>query len=100
MQSQFYCYRPVSNLSLLSRVLEKIVLNQFNEHCEKHNLLPDYQSAYRKNYSCETASVKIVNDMLHNMEDQKLTAPTAIDLSAAFETVDHKVLIRVLQYNF
>ena len=38
-------YRPVNNLSFLSKVLEKIVLNQFNEHCEKPNLLPDYQSA-------------------------------------------------------
>ena len=59
--------------------------------------VPDYQSAYRKNYSCETALVKIVNDLLCNMEEQKLTALTAIDLSAAFDTVDHEVLIKVLQ---
>ena len=93
-------YRPVSNLSFISKVLEKTVLNQFTEHCEKARLIPDYQSAYRKGYSCETALLKLVNDILWNMENQKLTAMTAIDLSAAFDTVDHQVLLNVLENKF
>ena len=44
-------YRPVSNLSFLSKLLEKCALQQFNKHCITNKLLPDYQSAYRKNYS-------------------------------------------------
>lgn len=93
-------YRPVSNLSFLSKVLEKAVLSQFNEHCALYHLFPDYQSAYRQNYSCETALLKIVDDILWNMEHQKITALACIDLSAAFDTVDHAILADVLQAKF
>ena len=80
-------YRPVSNLSFLSKVLEKAVLKQF----------PEYQSAYRQGFSCKTALVKLTNDILWAMEHQKVTAMMAIDLSAAFDTVDHDILLEVLQ---
>ena len=93
-------YRPVSNLSFLSKVLEKCALKQFNAHCSEHHLLPDYQSAYRENFSCETALLKLSNDILWTMEKQEITAIAAIDLSAAFDTVDHEVLLNVLQTNF
>ena len=49
-------YRPASNLNFLSKVLEKVALQQFNEHCRTFNLLPDHQSAYRQYYSCETSA--------------------------------------------
>ena len=91
---QNYC--PVSNLSFLGKVLECCVLNQFDQHCNKYSLMPEYQSAYRKNFSCETALVKIINDCLWNMENQQVTSIVAIDLSAAFDTVDHQILIDVL----
>ena len=92
-------YRPVSNLSFLSKVLEKAVLKQFNEHVESQNLSPDYQSAYRQGFSCETALVKLTNDILWAMEHQKVTAMIAIDLSAAFDTVDNDILL-VLQKQY
>ena len=57
-------YRPVSNLSFISKILEKVTLDQFNQHCQEHNLVPEYQSAYRKLHSCETSLVKLVNDIL------------------------------------
>ena len=47
-------YRPVSNLSFISKIVEKVTLEQFNDHCNQHSLLPEYQSAYRKHHSCET----------------------------------------------
>ena len=93
-------YRPVSNLSFLSKLLEKYVLLQFNTHCMENNLLPGYQSAYREHFSCETALVKLMDDILWNMEGQELTALVVIDLSAAFDTVDHKVLLDVLNNSF
>ena len=83
-------YRPVSNLSFLSKLLEKCVLLQFNTHCTENNL-PGYQSAYREHFSCETALVKLMDDILCNMEGKELKALVAIDLSAAFDTVDHDV---------
>ena len=63
------------------------MLWQFNNHCNAHNLIPDYQSAYRPNYSCEMALVKITNDILWAMEHQKATNLMAIDLSSAFDTM-------------
>ena len=59
-------FRPINNVNFLSKVLEKIALNQIMKHCD--NLMPDYQSAYRKFYSCETVLVKLVNDILWAME--------------------------------
>ena len=57
-------YRPVSNLSFLSKVVEKVDLDQFGSHCTNHRLIPDYQSAYHANYSCETALLKKMNYFL------------------------------------
>ena len=93
-------YRPVSNLTFISKVVEKITLNQFTLHCENNNLLPDYQSAYRKYHSCETSLIKLVNDLLWTMEKQEVTAMTLLDLSAAFDTVDHDLLLEVLNKRF
>ena len=93
-------YRPVSNLSFWSRLVESAVLQQFNMHCDQINLIPDYKSAYRVNYSCETALVKIVNDILWSMENKNIVNLMAIDLSAAFDTVDWSILLDCLQYWF
>ena len=93
-------YRPVSTLSFLSKVVEKIVLVQYQQHVDMHDLLPDYQSAYRKDYSCETALLKLCNDALWRMEKQEITNLCVIDLSASFDTVDHNVLLTVLEEKF
>ena len=93
-------FRPVSNLSFLCQMVEGTVLQQFNKHCKDQDLFPDYQSAFQHNYSCETPSVKIVNDILWAMENKKVTALMAIDLSAVFDTVDHSILIAVLRERF
>ena len=93
-------YQLVSNLSFLSKVLERCVINQFTTYCDVNNLLPGYQSAYRRNYSCKTALIKITNDCLWDMENQMVTAMIAIDLSAAFDTVDHEILLDVLNKKF
>ena len=76
------------------------MLKQFNKHCSTHHLLPEYQCAYWENLSCETALIKLVNNALWSMERKKVTALIAIDLSAAFDTVDHNILIPVLQTKF
>ena len=73
-----------------------MVLDQFRSHCAKHRLILDYQIAYHANYSCETALLKIANDILWDMETQNTTTLIAIDLSAAFDTVDYNTLIEVL----
>ena len=90
-------YRPVSNLQFISKVIEKCTLSQLTDHCNKHNLLPEYQSAYRKYYSCETSLLKLVNDTLWAMENKLITAVTVMDLSVAFDTVSHELLLTVLR---
>ena len=93
-------YRPVSNLSFWSRLVGSAVLQQFNKHCHQNNLIPDYQSAYRVNYSCETALVKIVNDILWSMENKNIINLMAINLSTVFDTMDWSILLDCLQYQF
>jgi len=72
------------------------MLRQFTAHYGANKLFPDYQSAYRTNFSFETALVNIQNDILSSMEKPCITAIIAIDLSAAFATVDHNILLDVL----
>ena len=93
-------YRPVSNLCFISKIVEKVTLEQFSHHCQDNNLVPEYQSAYRKRHSCETSLVKLVNDILWNMENQLVTSIVILDLSAAFDTVDHNILLEVLGKRF
>ena len=93
-------YHPVSNLKFVSKVMEKCVLKQFINHCNCNSLIPDYQSAYHSNYGCETAVVKLVDDILNNKESNKGTALMAIDLSATFDMVDHDILLDVIHNKF
>jgi hypothetical protein len=93
-------YRPVSNLAFISKLVEKASLISFLNHVEAHGLLPDYQSAYRPKFSTETLLLKVHNDILCNMEQQLSTPMVAVDLSAAFDTVNHTLLLDILQNCF
>ena len=75
-------------------------MNQFNTHCDLNGIIPTHQSAYIQFHSCETAMIKIVNDTLWAMEHKNITILVILDLSAAVDTVDHKVLLEVLQKCF
>ena len=93
-------YRPVCNLSFISKLVEKCALKQFIQHCDDQNLIPFYQSAYRSGYSTETALVKITNDILWSFEKQHASTLIVMDLSATFNTVDHQILLDVLENRF
>ena len=90
-------YRPVGNLGCISKFVEKVTLEQFMKHCNENSLLPEYQSTYRKEHSCETSLVKLVNDILWGMENQLITSVVILDLSAALDIVDHDLLLDVLE---
>ena len=93
-------YRPISNLSFISKIAEKAMLRQLLNHTQSNNLIPEYQSAYRPFHSCETNLFRLVNDILIGMENQKITALAVMDLSAAFNTVPHDRLLKVLNCKF
>jgi hypothetical protein len=93
-------YRPVSNVAFLSKIVEKCALKQFRAHMDKYELLPSYQSAYRTHYSTETALLKLHNDILLQLDKKQGVALVMVDLSAAFDTVDHDILLEVLRNKF
>ena len=76
------------------------MLKQFLKHCDDNCLLPDFQSAYQANYSIETSLARMTNDILLAMEGQHITMMVILDLSAAFDMVDHKILLKILENQF
>ena len=92
-KNDFKNYRPVSNLNFLSKLTEKAVASQIKSHIETFNLDNPFQSAYKAFHSTETALLSVQNDIFSAMERGKVTALTLLDLSAAFDTIDHKVLL-------
>ena len=93
-------YKSVSNLSFLSKILEKVVLRQHLNHLLTNNLFYSHQSAYRAGHSTETALPKIINDLLSALDDDKVTLLSLLDLSAAFDTTDHSTLVSRLSHSF
>lgn len=92
-------YRPVSNLSFISKILERIVSSRIDDHLATNNLLDDCQSAYRKNYSTETALLKVHTDILEALDTGACVALIMLDISAAFDTLDHSIFLQRLTYS-
>ena len=90
----------MSNLSFLSKILEKVVLRQLLNHLLTNNLFNSHQSAYRAGHSTETALLKIVNDLLSALDEDKVSLLSLLGLSAAFDTIDHPILLSRLSYSF
>ena len=84
----------------MSKIVEKSMWLQLSDHCLQYSLLPDYQSAYRLDSSCEPCLLRLSNNILWNFKNQKITSLTVMDLSAAFHTVNHEVLIAILRDKF
>ena len=93
-------YRPISNTPFLAKLLEKAALVQINQHIDSAKLHSEVQSGYRKYHSCETATLKIVNDIKENVVRGEITALLLLDLSAAFDTVDHSILLERLNKSY
>ena len=93
-------FQPISNLSFLSKLTERLVVNRFNSHVGKYNQLPLRQSAYSKYHSTETAVTIVHNNIVRAIDAGDVSAFVLLDLSAAFDTVDHGVLLDVLNLRF
>ena len=94
----FKSYRPVSNLPFLSKLLEKIVSKRLLEHMDNAGLHEVMQSAYKQFHSTETALVRVHNDILQSLDNKHGVILVLLDLSAAFDTIDHATLIKQLQH--
>lgn len=93
-------YRPISNLSVLSKLLERLVARQLIDYLNTAGLMPILQSAYRAYHSTETAVLRVMSDILQAIDAGNLAMLTLLDLSAAFDTVDHPTLLRRLQQTY
>lgn len=94
-------YRPVSNLSFLSKILEKVVASRLDTHLELNDLQEPFQSAYRTCHSTETALVRVKSDLLETLDRTgSVAALVMLDLSAAFDTIDHQTLLMRLNRSF
>src|SRR6218665_1480677 len=89
-------YRPISNLPFLSKLLKRVVSVQLTDYLSSAGLLPGHQSAYRKFHSTETALHKVATDLIEAIDAGDHALLGLLDLSAAFDTVDHGVLVERL----
>jgi hypothetical protein len=96
-QNQMSNYRPVSNLPFLSKILEKLVAARLMHHLIINNLCEPNQSAYKPHHSTETALLRMQNDILNSLGSRRPCLLALLDLSSAFDTVDHEILLEVLQ---
>lgn len=89
--------RPLSLLTILSKVCEKVVLNQFSDYLQAHNKLSPHQSGNKSLHSTETLNIFITDTILQAMDQKKLTALVLIDLSKAFDSICHEILLKKLE---
>ena len=90
---EFSSYRPITNIAFLSKTIERAVAAQTLNYLTKNNLLAKFQSAYRQFHSTETALLRVCNDILQAIDEGQEVVLVLLDLSSAFDTIDHKVLL-------
>ena len=95
--NQLKNYRPVANIEFLSKITEKVVLSRLNEHLDRNNLHIPQQFGYKKGHSTEHVVLEIVDEVLVGFEKDTATLVTLLDLSAAFDTVDLRKLMHILE---
>ena len=89
----FSNFRPISNLKLISKLIEKAVASQLTDYLSFNSLHESFQSAYKRYHSSETALLRVHNDILRSIDNGESVILVLLDLSAAFDTVNHELLL-------
>ena len=95
----FKHFRPISNLTYLSKLIERVVATRLNDHMISNDLHECLQSSYKKYHSTETALTCIYDDILRAVDEKQCAILLLLDLSAAFDTIDDKILLSRLSQN-
>ena len=93
-------FRPVSNLKFISKLMEKCVAVQLNQYLNNNCLFEEFQSAYKIAHSTETALLKMQSAILMSLDNGKAVVMVFLDMSAAFDIVNHKILLSRLSESF
>src|SRR6218665_1157051 len=93
-------YRPIANVTFLSKIIERVAASQLIAYLEINKLLPVCQSGFRKGHSTETLLLRLLSDIYGAVDRSRLTLLALFDVSAAFDTVDHEILLKRLQLSF
>ena len=96
--SGFADLRPISVLPFLSKVAERIIFGQLNNFIQSNDILPETQSGFRKGYSCTTALMNVVDDVVRELDNGNVTVLCLLDYSKAFDTINHKLLRSILHH--
>ena len=90
-------YRPVSLLTTMSKIVEKIVYSRVYKFLTKTGQICESQYGFRSNHSCEHAVAQVVGSILKNLENKKSTISVMLDLSKAFDTIEHSIMLQKLE---
>ena len=93
-------YRPISNLTFLSKVIEQIIAKQLLAYLEINSLIPKFQSGFRKRHSTETAILRVNSDICDGIDRGDVALLALLDVSATFDTVDHGILLERLSNSY
>ena len=86
-------YRPVGNVPFLGKVLEKMIEGQLQMFLDEYNYLDPFQSGFRPDFGMETALVALYDDLCREKDRESVTLLIFLNLSAAFDTIDHGILL-------
>ena len=93
-------YWPISNLNTISKLIERLVLGRLKQHIQVSGSFDVLQSAYRTGHSTETALVSVLDSLFITIDDKKITVLIGLDISAAFDTISHEILLLRMRRRF
>ena len=97
-RSLFTNYRPVSVLPAFSKIFERAIYNRLLSYLDKHKVLSNSQFGFRKNHSTEYALTLFYEKISSAFDNKEISVCIFIDLSKAFDTVNHEILLDKLRY--